>query len=137
MPCDCLHPTDLRRPIVAVEHEFHSLGPLSSDLLFAAYLMARTNISAFTSGVQVFIRSFAALPSCSSWDRSPSSDRRMLARVSISPQAKTRPVSPSRIKSYLAPTRSLTTAGQPHSIASFTTTPKGSYSEGSTNRSDA
>ncbi len=57
--------------------------------------------------------------------------------TTISPQGNTKPVLPSSIKSNRAPTRSLTITGQRHNMASLTTNPNGSYSEGNTRISDA
>src|SRR5437879_13879458 len=50
----------------------------------------------------------------------------------ISPHGYTNSCAVGATKSFADPTRSLAMTGQPQHMASFTTTPKGSYSEGRT-----
>src|SRR4029077_8915514 len=93
---DGLHAADSRRKILGEKHDFHILFETTAST-------ARTNVATFSSGVQACIRSFAAAPIRSSWERSLSSDCRIFASASTSPHGKTLPVSPSQIRSYPAP----------------------------------
>src|SRR6267378_2398261 len=58
-------------------------------------------------------------------------------RAGTSPQRKTKSGLTGAMRSVVAPTRSLAATGHPQHEASFTTTAKGSYSEGRTIKSDA
>jgi len=98
---------------------------------------ATTVPSTYSWGDQVFIRSPAAMRSLARCCRSEKARRRSAANASTSPHGKMKDGSTGAIRSRLAPAWSLVAAMQPHSIASLTTSPKGSYSEGRTSRSAA
>src|SRR5260221_7793643 len=91
-----------------------------------AFSTASTSPFTYSRGdhVVILLRAAALIRHrfCESEKNSP----RTAASASTFVAGNTKPFSPWRTRSYFAPTRSLTATGQPHSIASFTTNPKGS-----------
>src|SRR5580692_6048637 len=107
----------------------HSILPVANST-------ALTTPSTHSSGDHVSILRRAASPIRLLTELFGRYARKISARALISPQGNTNPFSPSRTRSDLAPTYSLTATGHPHNMASFTTNPNASYSEGKTSKSE-
>src|SRR5271166_3723007 len=91
----------------------------------------------YSFGDQVFILSRAADRKLARFERSERTRRRRALKAGTSPQGYINEGSTGVIRSRPAPTLSLAITGQPHSMASFTTTPNASYCEGRTIKSAA
>src|ERR1017187_416873 len=132
--CVGLDSADVWRKTVRIDQYFQS----ALTLFRLATMWSKASISPwiFSRSDQVSIRRSDASPI--RWRSSlfPVAERSTCTSASTSPHGNTKPFS-GRTKSGPAPTRSLTATAQPHSIASFTTTPNGSYSDGKTKRSEA
>src|SRR5579885_2499597 len=145
---DRLDAADTWREVVGIDKQVHFETPGNPLLFSSAALRAPAPFrdvancraciipSMFSRGDQVSTCAFAHRLKCCLCGKASifSSDR---AKASTSTQGKISPVSPGLTRSRPAPTRSLTIAGHPQQKASFTTSPKGSYSDGSTNTSEA
>src|SRR6267378_6675211 len=123
------------RPAGATESEGCSIG--GRTILETAMEMASVVAAMFRSGDQVWTWVNPTRPMDCRRGRSLAASLNIVARAAISPQGNTNRGSMGATRSLAAPHRSLAATAQPQHIASFTTKPKGSNSEGNTRRSVA